>query len=200
MRWDGMTHPCMIEGSGGIRFSDEFTIRTQIKADIIGGHQAIFSKRHPVSVGNRPGILITLRGALIECLTFQNNASEWITTRTVRGVISVGQKYEILIFRIGGKMRIYINGRDRTHRRYGTCSKGDINSDMDILIGGQLYDAPPLSEVFDGVIYWVELYDMARMSRASAIRYPKNPFAFPISQLDQKKQELRLPAGLGVRR
>jgi hypothetical protein len=199
MRWDGMETPCMIEGTGGIRFSNEFTIRTQIKADIIGGIQAIFSKRHPLSVGNRPGILITLRGSLIECMTFQNNGESWITARSIRNVIEVGQKYEILVFRIGGKMRIFINGADRTHRRYGTCSPGDINSDMDVLIGGQLYDAPPLSEVFNGVIYWVELYEMARMSRASRIRYPQNPFAFPLSQLKQKKEELKLPAGLGER-
>lgn len=199
MRWDGMETPCLIEGTGKIRFSNEFTIRTQIKADIIGGHQAIFSKRHPLSEGNRPGILITLRGSLIECLTFENNANSWITARTRREVISVGQKYEVLVFRIGGKMRIYINGVDKTHPRYNTCSPGDFNSDMDILIGGQLYDEPPLSEVFDGVIYWVELYDMARVSRASRIAYPRNPFAFPLSQLQQKKEELRLPAALGVR-
>ncbi len=200
MRWDGMTTPCLIEGSGGIRFSNEFTIRTQIKPDIIGGHQAIFSKRHPVSVGNRPGILISLRGSLIECMMFPNNGKQWITARTQREVIQVGQKFEVLVFRIGGNMRIYINGVDKTHRRYGKCSPGDINSDMDILIGGQLYDAPPLSEVFDGVIYWVELYEMARTSRASAIRYPQNPFAFPISQLEENKARLRLPAGFGVRR
>lgn len=200
MRWDGMKTPCMIEGTGGIRFANEFTIRTQIKADIIGGHQAIFSKRHPLSQGNRPGILVTLRGSLIECLTFENNSDKWITARTGRKVIEVGQKYEILIFRIGGKMRIYINGLDRTHRRYGACSPGDINSDMDIFIGGQLYDAPPLSEVFDGVIYYVELFDMARVSRASQIAYPKNPFAFPMSQLRQKKEQLRLPAGFGERK
>jgi hypothetical protein len=111
----------------------------------------------------------------------------------VRNVIHVGQKYELLIFRIGGKMRLYINGFDRTHPKYGTCSPGDINSEMDILLGGQLYDAPPLSEVFNGVIYWVELYDQAHLSGASPLRYPKNPFAFPLHQLPQKKEELKLP-------
>ncbi len=183
----------MIDGSGGIRFSNEFTIRAQIKADIIGGIQAIFSKRHPRSTDNRPGILVSLRGALIECMTFENNATSWITARTRRGVIEVGQKYEILVFRIGGKMRIYINGVDKTHPKYGTCSPGDINSDMDILIGGQMYDRPELSEVFNGVIYWVELYDQEHLSSASAIRYPRNPFAFPASQLPEKIEQMRLP-------
>lgn len=191
-----METPCLIEGSGRIRLSNEFTIRTQIKADIIGGIQAIMSKRHPLSVGNRPGILVTLRGSLIECMTFEDNGKSWITARTVREVIKVGQKYEILIFRIGGKMRIYINGIDRTHPKYGKCSAGDINSDMDIIFGGQLYDSPPLSELFTGVIYWVEVYDTQLMSSASAIRYPVNPFAFPLSQLPEKKEQLKLPITL----
>jgi hypothetical protein len=193
MEWKGMEIPCMVEGSGRIRLSQEFTLRAQIKANIIGGHQAIFSKRHPISTGNRPGILVTLRGSLIECLTFENNAKSWITARTRRSVISVGQKYEVLVFRSGSKMQFYINGINMTHPKYQTCSPGDINSDMDILIGAQLYDAPPLSEEFNGKIYSVELYDQAHLSAASPIRYPKNPFAFPLAQLPQKKEELKLP-------
>ncbi len=193
MEWSGMETPCMIEGSGGIRLSNDFTLRAQIKADIIGGHQAIFSKRHPLSVGNRPGILVTLRGSLIECMTFANGADSWITARTLRKVIEVGQKYEVLVFRSGTNMRIYINGLDRTHPKYHTCSAGDINSDMDIILGGQLYDAPPLSEEFNGRIYTVELWRQAYMSSASHIGYPRNPFAFPLRQLKEKTEELKLP-------
>lgn len=188
-----MQTPCMIDGSGGIRLSNEFTIRAEIKPDIIGGIQAIFSKRHPRSTDNRPGILVSLRGALIECMTFENNAKSWITARTRRGVIQVGQRYEILVFRIGGKMRIYINGIDRTHPKYKICSPGDINSDAPVFIGAQMYDQPELSEVFNGVISWVELYDQQYLTSASQIRYPINPYAFPASQLPEKIEQMRLP-------
>lgn len=183
----------MIEGSGGLRFSQDFTLRAQIKADIIGGHQAIFSKRHPLSTGNRPGLLVTLRGSLIECLTFADGADSWITARTIRKVIEVGQQYEVLVFRSGDNMSIYINGINRTHPKYKTCSAGDINSDMDIILGGQLYDAPPLTEVFNGRIYTVEWWNQAFISSASRVSYQKNPYAFPLRQLKQKTEELKLP-------
>lgn len=193
MEWKGLTVPCMIENSEGLRLSSEFTIRTLIKADIIGGQQAVFSKRVPLSTGNRPGIFVMLRGSLIECLTFENNSDSWITCRTVREVISVGQKFEILIFRSGKNMEIYINGVKRTHPKYKTCSPGDINADAPIFVGAQLYDTEPVSEVFTGKIYELELYDQAYYSSASALRYPKNPFVFPLRELPQKREELKLP-------
>ncbi len=193
MEWKGMVIPCLIEGSKGIRIPQEFTIRAQIKANIIGGIQSIFVKRHPLSTGNRPGILVTLRGSLIEFMTFENNGKDWKTARTRREVIKVGQKYEVLIFRDGSRVDIYVNGINVTHPSYTTCWPGDLNCDMEIFIGGQLYDAPPLAEVFNGKIYSVELHDMARLSAASPIRYPHNPFAFPLKDLPEKRKELRLP-------
>ena len=196
MIWKGMEIPCMIEGTKGIRISSEFTLKAEIKANIIGGIQTIFSKRTPLSTGNRPGIIFTLRGSLIECMMFANNAQAWITARTVRNVIKVGQKFEILVFRAGERLRIYVNGIDRTHPRYGKCSPGDVNSDMDIIIGGQIYDTPELSEPFAGKIYSVEYYDVAHVSAASPLRYPHNPFAFPMAQLPRKIDELKLPIKL----
>lgn len=186
----------MIENSGGIRIAEEFAFKSFIKADIIGGIQTIFAKRHPISTGNRPGLLITLRGNLIECMTFANNAKKWITTRTIRGVVEVGQKYEILVFRVRENMRIYVNGIDRTHPKYRVCSPGDLNSDMEVFLGAQLYDAPPLANQFVGRIYSVELYDQAYFSAASLVRFPRNPFAFPLSQLPEKKEQLKLPIKL----
>ena len=186
----------MIEQSAGMRIGNEFTLRAEIKANIIGGIQTIFSKRTPLSTGNRPGLIVTLRGALIECMTFQNNGTTWKTARTVRGIIKVGQKYEILVFRDGEHLDIYVNGIKRTHRRYKTVWPGDLNSDMDIFLGGQLYDSPPLSEQFTGKIYFVEFYDLAHLSGASPLRYPHNPFAFPLSQLPEKKKELKLPINI----
>ena len=183
----------MIENSGGIRMAEEFTIRAQIKANTIGGIQTIFAKRHPVSTGNRPGVLVTLRGSLIEFMTFQNNGKEWKTARSRREVIKVGQKHEVLIFRAGARVDIYVNGINVTHPKYTTCWPGDLNSDMELFIGGQLYDKPPLAEVFNGKIYSVELHEMARLSAASPIRYPHNPFAFPLQDLPEKRKELRLP-------
>ena len=193
MEWKGMEIPCLIAGSGGVRMAEEFTIRAQIKANIIGGIQTIFAKRHPLSIGNRPGVLVTLRGALIEFMTFENNGKGWKTARTRRKVIEVGQKYEVLIFRAGARVDIYVNGINVTHPKYTTCWPGDLNSDMDVILGGQLYDKPPLAEMFNGKIYSVELHDRARLSAASPIRYPHNPFAFPLKDLDQKRKELRLP-------
>lgn len=183
----------MIDGSGPVRMSEEFTIRAQFKANIIGGIQTIFAKRHPLSVGNRPGVLVTLRGSLIEFMTFENNGKEWKTARTRREVVKVGQKYEVLVFRAESRVDIYINGINVTHPKYTKCWPGDLNSDMEVILGGQLYDKPPLAEVFNGKIYSVELHDIARLSAASPIRYPHNPFAFPLNQLDQKRKELRLP-------
>ena len=191
-----MDIPCMIEGSGGVRIGQEFTIRAQFKADIIGGIQTIFSKRHPLSTGNRPGLIITLRGSLIECMTFEDNGKEWKTARSRREVVKVGQKYEILVFRKGPHADIYVNGINRTHPKYRKVWPGDLNSDMDVLLGGQLYDSPPLAETFNGVIYSVELYDDTYLSAASPIRYPHNPFAFPLSQLAEKKEQLKLPITL----
>lgn len=193
MEWKGFTIPCMIENSGGIRLSNDFTIKTVIRPNIIGGQQAIFSKRHPFSTGNRPGIFVMLRGSLIECLTFEDGSNSWITCRTVREAISVGQLFEVLIFRSGGDMEIYINGFRRTHAKYRKCAPGDLNCDMDILIGAQLYDEPPLSEEFTGTIYDLELYDQAYYSSASGLRYPKNPFVFPLRDLPQKREELKIP-------
>lgn len=193
MEWKGMTIPCLIDGSGPVRIPQEFTIRAQIKANVIGGIQTIFAKRHPISTGNRPGILITLRGSLIEFMTFENNGKDWKTARSRREVIKVGQKYEVLVFRAGPRVDIYVNGLNVTHPKYTECWGGDLNSDMEIFIGAQLYDTPELSEEFNGKIYSVELHDTARLSAASPIRYPHNPFAFPLRDLEQKRKELRLP-------
>lgn len=193
MEWKGMQIPCMIDGTAGIRFSDDFTLRAFIKADIIGGNQAIFSKRTPISTNNRPGLILMLRGSMIECLTFDDGAEQWITARTSPRCVSVGQKYEILLFRIGGAMQIYVNGFNRTHKRYQTCAPGNLNNDMDIIIGGQLYDVPVLQEEFTGKIYEIELYDQAYLSSASPLRYPRNPFAFPLRQLPEMKERLKLP-------
>lgn len=188
-----MAIPCMVEGTKGIRFSDEFTIRTTIKADIIGGKQAIFSKRVPLSIGNRPGIAVLLHGSCIEFMTFADGATHWITSRTLPRVISVGQKYEILIFRSGPICQIYINGFNRTNKKFKNCHSGSLNSDMDIIFGGQIYDTADLTEKFTGKIYSVELFDQAYTSSASPLRYPKNPFAFPLKQLPVMKERLNLP-------
>ncbi len=188
-----MTVPSMIEGTAGIRFSDEFTLRCTFKPDIIGGKQAIFSKRVPLSVGNRPGIAVLLHGSCIECMTFADGATHWITARTLSRVVSVGQKYEILIFRSGPVIQIYVNGFNRTNKKFKNCHAGSLNSDMDIIFGGQIYDTADLTEKFTGKIYSVELYDQAKTSSASPVRYPTNPFVFPLKQLPVMKERLKLP-------
>jgi hypothetical protein len=198
MEWKGMETPCMLDGTGGIRFGQAFTLRARIKADIIGGKQSIFSKRVPLSTGNRPGLVLFLHGSMIKMMTFQDGGESWITTASLPNpkhdprLINVGEEHEILIYRSEGNARIYINGIDRTHPKYKTCCPGDINCDMDIFLGCQLYDTPEISEPFTGKIRMIELYDEAYYSSASHVRYPNNPYSFPLNQLPQKNQELKL--------
>lgn len=198
-----MTTPCMLTDTGNIRLGNEFTLRARVKPDIIGGQQSIFSKRHPVSRGNRPGIVVFLDGSAVKVMTFEDGGKSWITSASYHNprhdprLICVGDEHEILAYRAGGNMRIYINGIDRTNPKYKTCCPGDINSDMNIILGGQIYDTPELSEPFTGSIRIVELYDQAFWNSASGIRYPKNPYSFPLWQLPQKNQELKL--GLKMR-
>jgi hypothetical protein len=193
MEWKGMKIPCMVEGTKGIRFSDEFTIRFTFKPDIIGGKQAIFSKRVPLSIGNRPGMSVILHGSCIELMTFPDGGTHWITARTLPRVVAVGQKYEVLVFRSGPLAQIYVNGFNRTNKKFQKCAPGSLNSDMEIIFGGQLYDTPELSEPFTGKIYSVEVYDQAYTSSASPLRYPKNPFAFPLKDLPEMKERYKLP-------
>ena len=108
-------------------------------------------------------------------------------------MIAVGEKYEILIFRSGPIIQIYINGFNRTNKKFQKCHPGSLNSDMAIVFGGQVYDTAELSEPFTGKIYSVELYDQAYNSSASPLRYPKNPFAFPLQKLPEMKERLKLP-------
>ena len=69
---ENMPTPALIRDSELAKFGDKFTIYAELRADIIGGKQTIFSKRTPVSEGNRPGVNLILEGSWITLMTFES--------------------------------------------------------------------------------------------------------------------------------
>ena len=200
MEWMGMRIPCMLEHTKEVRLGKDFTLRAQIKCDVMGGKQSIFSKRVPVSSGNRPGVVLLLHGSCIELMTFGDGDRAWITARTYTNrqakamrqapVIEVGQVYEVLAFRQGNEARIYVNGFDRTNPKFDKVSAGDIDCDMFAFAGMQLYDRPDLQrEVFQGIIFMVGMYESACWSGASKIKYLRNPGVMGLTEFTERFPE-----------
>jgi hypothetical protein len=182
----------MLEDTAPIRISSDFTIELWFHPNVIGGKQALFSKRAPVSTGNRPGLTVFLHGSMVKMMTYEDGGKGWITTASYGNpkqdprLVCAGEACKVYIFRSGGNARIYINGIDRTMPKYKTCCPGDLNVPVDMFLGCQFYDKPEIRDVFDGTIHAIEYYDQAYLNRANPVRFPKNPFAFPLWRAPEK--------------
>ena len=193
MEWIGMATPCMLVGTREMRFGQAFTIKAEVKCDVIGGKQVVISKRVPVSHGNRPGVILLLHGSCVELMSFEDGGDSWITARTYSKVIKVGHKHEILAFREGKEARIYVNGIDQTNPKYDKIHAGDLNCDCDAFAGAQVYDKVAAQEPFKGRIFMIGAYEESYTQDARYIRLRRNPNVVPLSQLPELAERIGMP-------
>jgi hypothetical protein len=188
----GMPTRCMIPETAGVRVASDFTLKAEIRPFVIGGLQTIFSKRVPLSTGNRPGLVMRLNGSMVELLTFADGGDDWVVAKTGREAISTGEYYKILVYRSGGKAKIFVNGIEKTDPKHNTAAVGDLNCDMDVFIGLQVYDTVAEREVMRtrGEIYMIGLYEDVYFNAAKPQSYQKNPNVIPLSKLPEMKERL----------
>lgn len=151
--------PCAIQGCE-LRFDSKFTIRASFVPDMVAGRQTIFCKRVPKGAGNRPGIVLWLRGSAVELLTFGDGDNDWSVAKTPRLLIKAGRDHEVYAVRDGSKARIYLDGIDRTDPT-SEAAAGDVNCDADALIGIHFYGRP--GQQFYGKIKALSMYNQRRL-------------------------------------
>jgi hypothetical protein len=180
----------MIPATASAKVGQAFTVRADIRPFVIGGKQTILAKRVPKSKGNRPGFILMLNGSAIEFKTFADGDEKWITAKTKRGTIKVGEFYKLLVFRSGNQASIYVNGIDRTDPKFNKAAVGDVNCDVDAFIGFQVYDVvreqQPMRD--GGKIYMIGVYNDIWISAAKPETFEKNPLVIPVSKLPELKQ------------
>lgn len=190
---NGATMPGMLTGTKSLRLDGDFTIKAVIKPHILGGKKVVVSKRWPLGEGNRPGMLLLVHGNCVELMTFENGGRSWRTARTIAQVIQLGELHEILAFRIGDRACIYVNGIDRTNPTYQTIHAGDLNCDVEMFVGCQVYNEPEPKDVFKGVVHFLGFYEQEHISDATPLRFMKNPYHFSLDELPEMSKRLGIP-------
>lgn len=183
----------MLQGSGKLKVGNDFTLRAEIRPFTIGGYQTIFTKRIPVSHGNRPGFILMLNGSHVEFMTFADGDDQWHIAKTAAKTIKVGEFYKIMVTRSGSMARIFINGVDRTDPVFSTAASGDINNDVDGFIGFQVYDILAEQEMFrdGGRIYMVGIYNDIWAGSKPEV-FAKNPNVISLDELPEMKDKLKI--------
>lgn len=157
----GMKHPCIIDRRFQIEFGSEFRIRAVIRPWHTGGLQTIFAKRIPQKKGDVYGVVLCLRGTVVQLMTRGQGDQTWYYTRSGRGYVQAQQTYEIVAIRSGDHGRIFIEGIDRTHPKHTACAAGDLNNTGYAFIGTMALAGRAIHP-FDGQIKAIGLYNDER--------------------------------------
>lgn len=156
-----MKIPCIIDRRFNIEFGDDFRIRAVIRPFHTGGLQTIFAKRVPQKKGEVYGVVLCLRGTVVQLLTRAQGDKTWYFTRSGRGYVQAQQTYEIVAARSGSRGRIFIEGIDRTHPEHNKTAIGDLNNSGYAIIG-TMPIAGRAIHPFDGEIKAIGLYNDER--------------------------------------
>lgn len=159
-----MKHPCIIDRRFVIEFGNDFRIRAVIRPFHTGGLQTIFAKRVPQKKGEIYGVVLNLRGTVVQLMTRAQGDKTWYWTRSCRGYIQAQETYEILAIRSGTHGRIFIQGADRTHKDHNRCAAGDLNNSGYAFIGTMPLSGAAIHP-FDGQIKAIGLYNDEREIR-----------------------------------
>jgi hypothetical protein len=157
----GMKHPCIIDRRFVIEFGNEFRIRAVIRPFHTGGLQTIFCKRIPQKKGEVYGVVLNLRGTVVQLMTRAQGDKTWYWTRSGRGHIQAQETYEIVAVRTGNRGRIFIEGIDRTHPDHCQAAMGDLNNHGYAFIGTMPLAGKAIHP-FDGQIKAIAFYNDQR--------------------------------------
>lgn len=169
--------PCLIDNSAKMRLGQEFMVRAVCMADHTGGVQTLVSKRAINRTGDQPGVVLRLVGTKVEFKTRGQHDLGWTVCSTARRTIQAGQRYDIIGLRKEDRGWIYINGIDHTYAGMGVAAAGDLNNDVPIAVGCQLYDGKPFYQLM-GEINLVGFYGYIK--KPPKVRFPNNPNVVPI--------------------